>query len=36
MEDVAFIGFPVTLDDIERTLKIFAKDKNPGLDGWPV
>ena len=28
------VGSPVTLEEIEKVLKIFSKDKSPGRDGW--
>jgi len=34
--DNARMGAPVTLEEIERVLKICAKDKCPGPDGWTV
>eukprot|EP00253_Pinus_taeda_P012560 PITA_12560 len=27
---------PVTIEELEQTLKWFQKDKSPGLDGWPI
>ena len=27
---------PVTLQELEDTLKWFQRDKSPGLDGWPI
>ena len=35
-EDNRLIFRPVTLSEVESTLKIFAKDKTPGLDGCTV
>lgn len=35
-EEGEHIGKPVTLEEIESILKLFAKDKSPGLDGWTV
>jgi len=30
------VGRPVTLEEVERILRTFAKDKSPSLDGWTV
>lgn len=30
------VGKAITLKEIEGVLKGFARDKNPGPDGWPV
>ena len=27
---------PITLKEVDSTLKLFAKDKSPGFDGWTV
>lgn len=35
-QEAEYIQRDVTKDEIEQTLKIFAKDKAPGPDGWPV
>ena len=35
-EDNRSIFIPVTIKEVETTLKNFAKDKSPGPDGWTV
>lgn len=36
VEDCLSIGNPTTMEDIKNILKMFAKDKSPGPDGWTV
>jgi len=35
-EDCRSLGRPVTLQEIEKILKVCAKEKSPGPDGWTV
>jgi len=35
-DDNLWLGREVTLDEIESILKLCAKDKSPGPDGWTV
>ena len=34
--DCDVIGGPITLAEVEKTLKGFSKDKSPGPDGWTI
>ena len=35
-EDKDSFSIPVSIQEVERALKLFKKDKAPGPDGWPV
>ena len=35
-EDIEDLSQPVTIQELESTLKWFKKDKSPGPNGWPV
>eukprot|EP00253_Pinus_taeda_P024074 PITA_24074 len=35
-EDSADLSAPVTIEELESTLKWFKKEKSPGLDGWNI
>ena len=35
-EDNITIGRSVTKAEVKETLRLFVKDKSPGLDGWTV
>ena len=35
-EENLSLGREITLDEVERILKLSAKEKSPGPDGWPV
>lgn len=35
-EDKEILNAPITLAELEVTLKSMGKDKSPGSDGWPI